>query len=141
MGVVIAALFTYGQTNPDFLYLLSNGLPPFVALAAATIAVVALVKNGVRRGDRLAAVWLGYTSGMLLWFSGELIWAVYSLGWGFRSRILRLRMVSGWLGTCPLRGRCFYKRGPFVRRSRQGTWLSGWSRLSCRRSWRKSKKL
>lgn len=78
-SVIIAILYAYGQWNLDFLYVLSNGLPPILAFAAVMMSVMGGVKLGIARNDRWVLIWLGYTLGLFFWFLGEFTWAVYSL--------------------------------------------------------------
>ena len=75
---VIAIVYFLGQGHPSFLYMVSNGLPPLLALTALSMAIVGLVRNGVSVKNRFSMSWLGYSLGILLWFLGETTWAVYA---------------------------------------------------------------
>ena len=75
----IAIVYFLGQGHPSFLYMVSNGLPPLLALTALSMAIVGLVRNGVSVKNRFSMSWLGYSLGILLWFLGETTWAVYAL--------------------------------------------------------------
>lgn len=78
-AVMIAVTYFLFQANTRFLYILSNGLPPLLALASFITAVAGLHRNGVRTNDRLSMIWFGYSLGVLFWFLGESTWAVYTL--------------------------------------------------------------
>ncbi len=78
-AVMIGVVYILAQGDYGFLYLLSNGLPPLMAFTAFAVATAGLVRNGVNVKNRYSIVWLGYSLGMLLWFFGELTWAVYAL--------------------------------------------------------------
>ncbi len=76
---IIPILYLYGEWDPDFLYVLSNGLPPVLALPPVIFAFMALLKLGKTRDERALLIWLGYASGISFWFLGEFTWAVYSI--------------------------------------------------------------
>jgi hypothetical protein len=78
-AAVISVVYVLAQTNRGFLYILSNGLPPFLAFAAFAMATAGLVHNGVNMKNRVSGVWVGYSVGVLFWFLGEFTWAVYAL--------------------------------------------------------------
>lgn len=78
-AAMIGVMYFLAQANDTLLYVLSNGLPPILALAALVFAAVALRTNGVSFKDRVSMVWLGYSLGVLFWFLGESTWAVYTL--------------------------------------------------------------
>jgi hypothetical protein len=80
-AAVIGVVYLLAQANDSFLYLLSNGLPPLLALAAFVPAAAGLLRNGVRTKDRVSVVWSCYSLGALLWLLGESTWAVYALGY------------------------------------------------------------
>jgi hypothetical protein len=78
-AVVIGIVYVLAQTDRGFLYIVSNGLPPFLAFAAFATATAGLVHNGVNMKNRVSSVWIGYSLGVLFWFLGEFTWAVYAL--------------------------------------------------------------
>jgi hypothetical protein len=81
VAVMLGLVYMLAQGDHNFLYLLSNGLPPLLAFTAFAVATAGLVHNGVSVKNRFSIVWLGYALGMLLWFLGESTWAVYALGY------------------------------------------------------------
>ncbi len=78
-ATAIGILYLLAQSHEGILYSLSNGLPPVLAFIALITASVGLLKYGVSMKDRISIVWLGFSVGVLLWFLGELSWAVYTL--------------------------------------------------------------
>jgi hypothetical protein len=78
-AAVIGVVFVLAHTSHEFLYVLSNGLPPSLAFAAFAMAAAGLLRNGVNVRDRVSSVWVGYSLGVLFWFFGEFAWAVYAL--------------------------------------------------------------
>lgn len=81
-ALVVSVLYVLTQSSGDFLYLMSNGLPPILAVAAVSMAVLGLGKNRMRTGDRVSRIWLGYAAGITFWFLGEFTWAIYTLWFG-----------------------------------------------------------
>lgn len=79
LAAVTGIGYLLAQTNEEFLYLLSNGLPPLLAFAVVVTAMAGLIRYGVSMKNRVSIVWLGYSLGMLLWLLGESTWAVYTL--------------------------------------------------------------
>ena len=77
----IGVAYVLAQSDHNFLYLLSNGLPPLLAFVAFTVALAGLIRYGVSPKNRFSTVWLGYSLGVLLWFLGESTWAVYALAY------------------------------------------------------------
>jgi len=112
-AILILVLYLYGQTNTTFLYLLSNGLPPFIALLAFSAAGLTLRITWTNRADRSSKVWLGYTMGMLLWFLGETTWAVYSLVLGIPVPYPSVADVFWLVGYTPLLLALLFQIWPF----------------------------
>ena len=78
-AAVIGVVYMLTQADRPLLYQLSNGLPPILAFVAFAMAAAGLIRNGVRKGDRISTVWFGYSIGILFWFLGESTWAIYAL--------------------------------------------------------------
>jgi len=79
LGVSITLIYLFQERYPDFMNLFSNAFPPFVAGAAMIASVFALMKYWGNLGDRFSKIWIGFSSGMVCWFLGELGWAIYTL--------------------------------------------------------------
>jgi hypothetical protein len=79
LGAAIGLLYYISQGRPGFLYLISNGLPPVLAFSALAVAIAGLIRNGVVVRNRVSAVWLGYSLGVMFWLLGESTWATYAL--------------------------------------------------------------
>lgn len=78
-AAVIGIVYLLAQGSQGLLYILSNALPPLLALVVFAIAAAGLFRNGVSLKNRISMVWLGYSLGALLWLLGESMWAVYTL--------------------------------------------------------------
>lgn len=78
-AIAIAVLNFFGQSHPKFLYIYSNGLPPFLALTALVPAMLVVRKYGPRTSDKWSTMWLCYAIGLLLWFIAETTWAYFTL--------------------------------------------------------------
>lgn len=78
-AILILVLYMYGQMNTAFLYMLSNALPPLTGLLAFSMAGLASRRSWIGWADVSSKVWLGYASGMFLWFLGETISVAYPL--------------------------------------------------------------
>jgi len=61
------------------MYTFSNIVSPFMASAAVFSSFFALWKYWESIGSRLSKIWLCFTVGMMLWFLGELGWAIYTM--------------------------------------------------------------
>jgi len=75
----LAVVYAFQSFYPDFMYLFSNVIAPIAAGLAVLSSIFALRKYWDNIGSRLSKIWLCFTLGMLLWFLGELGWAVYTL--------------------------------------------------------------
>jgi hypothetical protein len=84
-AAAIGITYFLAQADASYLYVLSNGLPPLLAIAAFIPAAAGLLRHGVNAKDRLSIVWLGYSLGVLFWFLGESTWAVYALWYSIPS--------------------------------------------------------
>ena len=102
LAVVIGVVYVLAQTDSGFLYVLSNGLPPFLAFAAFATATAGLIHNGVNMKSRVSSVWVGYTLGVLFWFLGEFTWAVYALWYSIPDPFPSVADVFWLVGYAPL---------------------------------------
>lgn len=75
----LALFYAFQGFYPDCMSFFSNAFPPFIAGAAVISSGFGLRKYGRNLKERFSIVWLFFTAGMLLWFLGELGWAVYTL--------------------------------------------------------------
>jgi len=78
-AIGLAIVYIFQSFYPDFMYTFSNVFAPIVASVAVFSSFFALRKYWSNIGSRLSKIWLGFTLGMLLWFLGELRWAVYTM--------------------------------------------------------------
>jgi hypothetical protein len=101
-AAVIGIVYMLTQADQRFLYLLSNGLPPMLSFVAFTLAVAGLVRNGVKKGDRISTVWFAYSIGMLSWFLGESTWAIYALWYSTPNPFPSIADVFWLAGYAPL---------------------------------------
>jgi hypothetical protein len=70
----------YFQSNYiDFMTLFSNTFPIFIAGTAVVASLSALRNYWENIESRLSRIWLGFSLGMIFWFTGELSWALYTL--------------------------------------------------------------
>lgn len=77
LGALVGYIFQ--GFYPDFVYTFSNVFPPVVSGAAVLSAFFAMRRYWDKIGSRISRIWLCFTLGMLLWFFGELGWAVYTM--------------------------------------------------------------
>jgi len=78
-AITVVFVYLYGEWNSEILQVISSGLPSLLSFAAAFIAFVALLRNGVKRGDRWTWIWACASLAMFLVFLGELVDVFYSL--------------------------------------------------------------
>lgn len=79
VAIFVAVLYLYRGWNSEILNVISSGLPSLFSFAATAIACMALLRSGIRRGDRWTWIWACATLAMFLVFVGELADAFYSL--------------------------------------------------------------
>lgn len=72
-------VYVFQNFYPDFMYTFSNISSPIIAGVAALSSFFALRRYWDKIGSRISRIWLCFTLGMLLWFLGELCWAVYAM--------------------------------------------------------------
>jgi len=78
-AIGLVAIYIFQSSYPDFMYTFSNVFSPFIAGVAVLSSFFALRKYWDNFGSRLSKIWLCFTLGMLLWFLGELGWALYTM--------------------------------------------------------------
>jgi len=78
-AIVLALVYGFQSFYADFMYAFSNVIAPVVACVAVFSSFFALRRYWDKIGSRLSKIWLCFTLGMLLWFLGELGWAVYTM--------------------------------------------------------------
>ena len=102
VALVLVALFLFGQLNRNLLAQISNYLTPVLALAALAMAVLNVVKVGVRRNDRLSVVWFSFMLTLVLWFLSEVAQSFYPLVLGIPTPNLSYVDVFGLAGYLPV---------------------------------------
>lgn len=76
-GLVL--LYTFQGYYPDLIYFFSNAFPPVVAGAAVIVSAFSLERYWRKAKGQFPLLWLLFTCGLFLWFTGEVIWALYTL--------------------------------------------------------------
>ena len=79
IAATLVILYSFQGYYPEFIWLLSNALPPLVAGAAVISSGVSLQKYWRNSKERFSKVWLFFTVGLFLWFLGESVWMGYTL--------------------------------------------------------------
>jgi len=102
--VALGLVFVYAlqRSFPDFIYTFSNVVPPFIAGAAVLSSFFALRKYWESFGSRLSEIWLSFAAGMILWFLGELGWALYTMVLGIEIPYPSIADVFWLVGYVPL---------------------------------------
>lgn len=77
IGLIVVYLFQ--NFYPTFMYTFSNIIAPLTAGVAVLVSFLALRRYWDYFGSRQSKIWLCFSLGMLLWFLGELGWAVYTI--------------------------------------------------------------
>jgi len=78
-AVGLTMVYSFQSFYTVFMHAFSNIFPLFVAGVAVLTSFFAMRRYWDYFGSRLSKIWLGFTLGMLLWFLGELGWAVYTM--------------------------------------------------------------
>jgi len=78
-AIGLTVVYSFQSFYPVFMHDFSDIFPPFVAGVAVLTSFFAMRRYWDYLGSRLSKIWLGFTLGMLLWFLGELGWAVYTM--------------------------------------------------------------
>lgn len=79
VAIGLALIYVFQSFYFDFMYTFSNVVAPVVASVAVLSSFFALRRYWDNLGSRLSRIWLGFSIGMLLWFFGEVGWAVYAM--------------------------------------------------------------
>jgi len=77
LAVGLTLIYAFQGYYPELIAPISDAIFPFLAGIAAISAGLGSRKYGYH-SERFSVVWLCFTAGMLLWFLGELSWAVYT---------------------------------------------------------------
>jgi len=75
----LGLLFLFQAYYPDSMTLITNLLAPLMAGVAVVAAIFALKRYWDNWRSRLCKIWIGFTLGMIFWFLGEIVWAIYVL--------------------------------------------------------------
>jgi len=79
-SLMLAIEYGVGQLDLDFMKFFSNVLFPATAAAASVASFLTLKRYaGHNPKPPFSAAWISFSSGIVLWFLGELTWAVYVL--------------------------------------------------------------
>jgi len=79
-SIVLAFIYIVGQLNPEFMLVFSNILFPATAGFAVMMSFWILKKYvGHNPEPMFSMSWVCFSSGLFLWFLGELTWAIYVL--------------------------------------------------------------
>lgn len=77
--VGLTLLYIFQGYYPDFMYFFSNAFPPVISGAAVVVSGLSLERYWRKAKGSFSKAWLYFTAGLLLWFTGEAIWAGYTL--------------------------------------------------------------
>jgi len=79
-SMMLTLVYGVGQLNLDFMKVFSNVLFPATAIAAS-LASFLILKRYVGHNPKppFSAAWTSFSSGIIMWFLGELTWAIYVL--------------------------------------------------------------
>jgi len=102
IGVALAAVYAYGQSNMSFLALFSNMITPFEALSTFLMAAMLFKTNSGRRGGGISRVYASYSVGFLLWFLGELTWTIYAVAFQIEIPFPSIADLFWLVGYVPL---------------------------------------
>ncbi|MEM3704116.1 MAG: hypothetical protein QXX79_06865 [Candidatus Bathyarchaeia archaeon] len=75
----LVALYTFQGYYQDFMHFFSNAFPPIIAGAAVIMSGFSLKRYWRKSKGQFPLVWLYFAIGLLLWFLGEVFWALYTL--------------------------------------------------------------
>jgi len=78
-SITLALTYTAGQQSPEFMLVFTNILFPATAGVTAIFSFSTLKRYGWIKRAEFFKVWLAFSLGILLWFLGELTWAVHVL--------------------------------------------------------------
>jgi len=78
-AIGLMVVYAFQSYYPDFMYTFSNVIAPVFAGMAVLTSFFALRRYWDNIGSRLSKIWLCFTLGMMLWFLGELGWAIYTM--------------------------------------------------------------
>lgn len=101
-AIGVSLVYLFQAMYPDLIYVVSNVLSPSIAGVAVLLSAAALLKYWGNPQDKFSTIWLCFTLGMVFWFLGELIWAVYSLFLGVEIPYPSIADLLWLLGYVPL---------------------------------------
>jgi len=101
-AIGLVAIYIFQNFYLDFMYTFSNVFPPFIAGMAVLSSFFALRRYWDNFGSRLSKIWLGFALGMILWFLGELGWAVYTMILGIEVPYPSIADVFWLIGYVPM---------------------------------------
>lgn len=79
-SLMLTVMYGVGQLNLDFMKFSSNALFPATSAVACAASFLTLKRYaGGNSKSQFSAAWMGFSSGVILWFLGDLTWAVYVL--------------------------------------------------------------
>lgn len=79
-SIILAFIYGLGQLSPEFMLVFSNVLFPATAGTAVMASFWTLKKYAAHNPKpKFSASWIGFSSGLFMWFLGESAWAVYVL--------------------------------------------------------------
>lgn len=78
-AVSLVAIYYFQSYYSQEMTLFSNIFPVFIAGVAVGASCFALRSYWENLESKLSRIWLGFSLGMIFWFIGELIWALYTL--------------------------------------------------------------
>jgi len=79
LGFFLGLVFLFQAYYADSMTLISNVLAPLMAGLAVFSAVFAMRRYWESWRSRLSKIWICFTLGMIFWFLGETVWAIYVL--------------------------------------------------------------
>jgi len=102
VAAAVAIVYAFQGYYLDFMVVLSNVFAPLMAGTAVAASFFALKRYWDTLSSRLSRIWLGFTFGMILWFLGELGWAIYVLVLGIEIPYPSIADIFWLSGYIPL---------------------------------------
>lgn len=79
IALCLALIYAFQGYYPEPMSVFSNVFAPIIAGAAFVSASFAFHKYGTNIKQQFSLIWLNFAIGMLFWFLGESLWAVYTI--------------------------------------------------------------
>jgi len=102
VSISLTIVYVIGQTNLEFMRIFSNIVFAPVALAPVVVALETSRRYGWEFESKLGRIWSMFLIGLSLWFLGELVWAIYVLGFKIDAPYPSVADVFYLLGYVPL---------------------------------------